>query len=152
MYGASTQKSAPWGLARISNYQARMNSVDNADLDAYGHGTHIAGTIESKTYSVAKKTQLFAFKVLNEYTAGQTSGILAGMNLIVEDAATRKCPKDIVVNMSPSVASSPAISTAARYTVKSGYFLAVADGNDNTDASHVSPSNEPMTCPVGATA
>ncbi|EGU74162.1 hypothetical protein FOXB_15324 [Fusarium oxysporum f. sp. conglutinans Fo5176] len=191
MHGASTQKNAPWGLARISNklpgkdhttytydesagegtctyvldtgievdhleFEGRarfvQNFVDNADLDANGHGTHIAGTIGSKTYGVAKKTQLFAVKVLNEYTAGQTSGILAGMDFIVEDAATRKCPKGIVVNMSVSVASSPAINAAARYIVKSGYFLAVAAGNDDTDASHVSPSNEPMACTVGATA
>ncbi|KAF5711074.1 cuticle-degrading protease [Fusarium mundagurra] len=195
MHGASTQKNAPWGLARISNKlpgkddttytydesagegtctyvidtgievdhppeeqelegRARFvqNFVDNADLDANGHGTHIAGTIGSKTYGVAKKTQLFAVKVLNEYTAGQTSGIIAGMDFIAEDAATRKCPKGIVVNMSLSVSSSPAINAAARYIVKSGYFLAVATGNDDTDASHVSPSNEPMACTVGATA
>ncbi|SCV45761.1 probable endopeptidase K [Fusarium fujikuroi] len=128
------------------------NFIDNADLDANGHGTHIAGTFGSKTYGVAKKTQLFAVKVLNEYTAGQSSGILAGMDFIVEDAATRKCPKGIVVNMSFSVAPSPAINAAARYIVKSGYFLAVAAGNDDTDASQVSPSNEPMACTVGATA
>ncbi|KAF5611573.1 serine protease precursor [Fusarium subglutinans] len=83
-----------------------------------GHGTRIAGTIGSKTYGVAKKTQVFAVKVLNEYTAGQTSGILAGMDPIVEDAATRKCPKGIVVNMSFSAASSAAINTAAIYIVK----------------------------------
>ncbi|KLO85826.1 Uncharacterized protein LW93_14447 [Fusarium fujikuroi] len=128
------------------------NFIDNADLDANGHGTHIAGTFGSKTYGVAKKTQLFAVKVLNEYTAGQSSGILAGMDFIVEDAATRKCSKGIVVNMSFSVAPSPAINAAARYIVKSGYFLAVAAGNDDTDASQVSPSNEPMACTVGATA
>ncbi|KAF5687285.1 serine protease precursor [Fusarium circinatum] len=40
------------------------------------------------------------------------------IDLIVEDAATRKCPKGIVVNMSLSVASSPAINTAAIYIVK----------------------------------
>ncbi|KAI7771620.1 hypothetical protein ACKAV7_005544 [Fusarium commune] len=160
MHGASTQKNAPWGLARIEvdhpEFEGRarfvQNFVDNADLDANGHGTHIAGTIGSKTYGVAKKTQLFAVKVLDEYTVGQTSGILAGMDFIVEDAATRKCPKGIVVNMSISVASSPAINAAARYIVKSGHFLAVAAGNDDTDASHVSPSNEPMACTVGATA
>ncbi|KAF5262813.1 hypothetical protein FOXYS1_6451 [Fusarium oxysporum] len=191
MHGASTQKNAPWGLARISNklpgkdhttytydesagegtctyvldtgievdhpeFEGRarfvQNFVDNADLDANGHGTHIAGAIGSKTYGVAKKTQLFAIKVLNEYTAGQTSGILAGMDFIFEDATTRNCPKGIVVNMSVSVASSPAINATARYIVKSGYFLAVGAGNDDTDAPRVSPSNEPMACTVGATA
>ncbi|KAG4255243.1 hypothetical protein FPRO04_03776 [Fusarium proliferatum] len=129
-----------------------QNFVDNADLDANGHGTHIAGTFGSKTYGVPKKTQLFAVKVLNEYIAGQSSGILAGMDFIAEDAATRKCLEGIVVNMSLSVAPSPAINSAARYIVKSGYFLAVAAGNDDTDASQVSPSNEPMACTVGATA
>ncbi|CVL04868.1 probable endopeptidase K [Fusarium proliferatum] len=121
-----------------------QNFVDNADLDANGHGTHIAGTFGSKTYGVAKKTQLVAVKVLNEYTAGQSSGILAGMDFIAEDAATRKCLKGIVFNMSFSVAPSLAINAAARYIVKSGCFLAVAAGNDDTDASQVSPSNEPM--------
>ncbi|KAL7759491.1 hypothetical protein ACKLNR_009581 [Fusarium oxysporum f. sp. zingiberi] len=116
MHGASTQKNAPWGLARISNklpgkdhttytydesagegtctyvldtgievdhpeFEGRarfvQNFVDNADLDANGHGTHIAGTIGSKTYGVAKKTQLFAVKVLNEYTACQTNEPMA---------------------------------------------------------------------------
>lgn len=74
------------------------------------------------------------------------------MDFIVEDAATRKCPKGIVVNMFLSVAPSPAINAAAGCIVKSGYFLAVAAGNDDTDASHVSPSNEPMACTVGAIA
>ncbi|KAF5599299.1 serine protease precursor [Fusarium pseudoanthophilum] len=149
IYAASTQGNAPWGLAQISNklpdkdhttytydeseFKGRarfvQNFVDNADLDANGHGTHIAGTIGSKT-----------------------SGILAGMDFIVEDAATRKSPQGIVVNMSLSVASSPAINAAARFIVKSGYFLAVAAGNGDTDASHVSPTNEPMACTIGATA
>jgi subtilisin family serine protease len=44
------------------------------------------------------------------------------------------------------------LSPQLRYIVKSGCFLAVAAGNDATDASHVSPSNEPMACTVGATA
>ncbi|KAF5649493.1 serine protease precursor [Fusarium tjaetaba] len=142
IYGASTQKNAPWGLARISNklrgkdhttftydesasegtctyvldtgievdhpeFEGRARFVqyfvDNADLDANGHGTHIAGTIGSKTGS-----------------------------------------DGIAVNMSLSAASSPSINAAARYIVKSGYFLAVAAGNEDTDASHVSPrSNRP---------
>lgn len=80
------------------------------------------------------------------------SGILAGMDFIAEDAATRKCLEGIVVNMSLSVAPLPAINAAARYIVNSGYFLASAAGNDDTDASHVSPSNEPMACTVGAAA
>ncbi|KAF4442240.1 putative endopeptidase K [Fusarium austroafricanum] len=129
-----------------------QNYVDNADMDANGHGTHIAGTIGSKTYGVAKKTQLFAVKILDNMRMGQTSSTIAGMDFVVDDAKTRKCPKGIVVNMSVSHAASPAINAAARYIVNSGIFLAVAAGNDDSDASQGSPSNEPMACTVGASA
>ncbi|KAF5622975.1 alkaline serine protease P32 [Fusarium sp. NRRL 52700] len=97
MHGASTQKNAPWDLARIFN-----------ELPGKDHTTYISGN-------------------------------LASMNFIVEDAATRKCPKGILANMPLSVASSPAINE-------------LAAGNDDTDASHVSPSNEPLACTVGAIA
>lgn len=38
---------------------------DGSNTDGNGHGTHCAGTVGSKTYGVAKKTKLFAVKVLN---------------------------------------------------------------------------------------
>lgn len=46
------------------------NQVDSDDTDGNGHGTHVAGTIGSKTYGVAKKTQLFAVKVLDASGSG----------------------------------------------------------------------------------
>jgi subtilisin family serine protease len=33
----------------------------------FGHGTHVAGTIGSKTYGVAKKSKLFGIKVCSQY-------------------------------------------------------------------------------------
>jgi len=38
---------------------------DGQNVDGNGHGTHVAGTIGSKTYGVAKKTKLYAIKVLD---------------------------------------------------------------------------------------
>jgi subtilisin family serine protease len=38
---------------------------DGQNTDGNGHGTHVAGTIGSKTYGVAKKTKLYAVKVLD---------------------------------------------------------------------------------------
>jgi subtilisin family serine protease len=38
---------------------------DGQNSDGNGHGTHVAGTIGSKTYGVAKKTKLYAVKVLD---------------------------------------------------------------------------------------
>ena len=38
---------------------------DGSNTDGNGHGTHVAGTIGSKTYGVAKQTKLYAVKVLD---------------------------------------------------------------------------------------
>jgi subtilisin family serine protease len=70
--------------------------------DGAGHGTHVAGTIGSVTWGVAKKTTLLAVRVLDSYGSGTNAGVIAGMNYVVTDAATRseQCPKGIVANMS----------------------------------------------------
>ena len=52
------------------------------------------------TFGVAKKTQLFAVKVLDSYGSGTTSGIIAGIEFVANDAKTRNCPKGAVANLS----------------------------------------------------
>jgi subtilisin family serine protease len=44
--------------------QQVANFISSATTDDHGHGTHVAGTIGSKTFGVAKKTQIFGVKVL----------------------------------------------------------------------------------------
>lgn len=127
------------------------NYADSSNSDGNGHGTHVAGTVGSKTYGVAKKTQLYAVKVLNASGSGTTSGVVAGMNYVTSDSATRSCPKGSVANMSLGGSTSSAINSAARAMINAGVFLAVAAGNSNTDASTSSPSGEPLVCTVGAT-
>ncbi len=46
------------------------NQVDDDDTDGNGHGTHVAGTIGSATYGVAKKVSLYAVKVLDADGSG----------------------------------------------------------------------------------
>ncbi len=43
---------------------------DGSDTDGNGHGTHVSGTIGSATYGVAKKTKLYAVKVLDASGSG----------------------------------------------------------------------------------
>jgi subtilisin family serine protease len=52
------------------------NFVDNSNTDGNGHGTHVAGTIGSNKYGVAKKTRLYAVKVLGADGSGSTYVIL----------------------------------------------------------------------------
>ncbi|KAI1204155.1 peptidase S8/S53 domain-containing protein [Annulohypoxylon truncatum] len=124
---------------------------DGDDTDGNGHGTHVAGTIGSKTYGVSKKTSLFAVKVLDASGSGTNSGVIAGMDFVAKDAAGQTCPKGVVVNMSLGGSTSSAVNEAAASIVNAGLFLAVAAGNDATDASTSSPASEQSACTVGAT-
>ena len=39
------------------------SSINEADQDFHGHGTHVAGTVGGRTYGVAKGANLIAVKV-----------------------------------------------------------------------------------------
>ncbi|KAI1180050.1 subtilisin-like protease PR1K [Nemania sp. FL0916] len=127
------------------------NQVDNDDTDGNGHGTHVAGTIGSRTFGVAKKVSLYAVKVLGADGSGTNSGVIAGMDFVVQDAPDRDCPKGVVVNLSLGGGFSSAVNEAAASVVSAGHFMAVAAGNEATDASTSSPASEPSVCTVGAT-
>lgn len=124
---------------------------DGSNSDGNGHGTHVAGTMGSRTYGVAKKTKLYAVKVLDARGSGTNSGVIAGINFVANDARTRSCPNGAVANMSLGGARSTAVNAAAANVVTSGVFLAVAAGNEAQDASNSSPASEASAYTVGAT-
>lgn len=124
---------------------------DGSNTDGNGHGTHCAGTIGSKSYGVAKKTQLYAVKVLGADGSGTNSGVIAGINFVANDVKTRSCPKGAVANMSLGGSRSTAVNSAAANAVTAGVFMAVAAGNDGRDAANSSPASEPTVFTVGAT-
>ena len=105
-------------------------------VDRQGHGTHVAGTIGSETYGVAKATNLIGVKVLGDDGSGSTAGIIEGMDWIAQDA-----DGPAVANMSLGGAKDPALNQAATGLVDSGVFTAVAAGNESQDAANVSPAS-----------
>lgn len=124
---------------------------DGQNADGNGHGTHVAGTIGSKTYGVAKKTKLYAVKVLDSSGSGTNSGVIAGINFVASDAKTRSCPNGAVANMSLGGSKSTAVNSATANVVSAGVFMAVAAGNDGANAANYSPASEPTAFTVGAT-
>ncbi|KAJ4287512.1 hypothetical protein N0V88_007612 [Collariella sp. IMI 366227] len=127
------------------------NFVDNSNTDGNGHGTHVAGTIGGSTYGVAKKTQLFAVKVLSASGSGTLSGVLAGIDFVAADARNRtaagQCPKGVVANMSLGSRKSNAVNAAVASAVNgAGVFFAVAAGNSDDDARWYSPASEQSAC------
>ncbi|KAG5942310.1 hypothetical protein E4U53_007259 [Claviceps sorghi] len=127
--------------------------VPGSNIDDNGHGTHVAGTVGSYTYGVAKRATILGVKVLRYDNSGDWSVILQGMDFVYRDAPARRgqCPNGFVVNMSLGGGRLQAVNDAARQLVNAGFFVAVAAGNDNIDARSVSPASEPSVCTVGAT-
>ena len=73
------------------------------------------------------------------------------MEYALTDAITRVCPAGHVVNMSLGGGYSQTTNDAADALVRAGLFVAAAAGNENQDASKISPASAPLVCTVGAT-
>ena len=104
--------------------------------DCNGHGTHVAGTVGSATYGVAKTALLRAVRVLNCSGSGTSSQVLAGINWVANNHI-----KPAVANMSLGGGFSSAENSAVNNLASAGVFIAVAAGNSNADACNSSPSS-----------
>jgi len=127
------------------------NFADTDNTDGNGHGTHVAGTIGGTDFGVAKKTKLYAVKVLRASGSGTLAGVIAGIDFVASDAATRGCPKGATANLSLGSSRSTTVNAAAAAAVRAGVFLSVAAGNYADDSFFYSPASEPTVCTVGAT-
>ncbi|KAI1807198.1 oryzin precursor [Daldinia bambusicola] len=136
--------------ANFVNSSAKTSNND----DENGHGTHVAGIVGSRTYGVAKKTNLIAVKVLGPDGSGAVSQVVAGLQWALKDATSKGRIGKAVTNISLGAYTTKAdapLSAAAASAITAGLFLAVAAGNSNMNATNFSPANEPGACTVGAT-
>ncbi|MGW5648644.1 S8 family peptidase [Saccharopolyspora sp. NPDC003752] len=104
--------------------------------DKHGHGTHVAGTIGSDTYGVAKGAKLVGVRVLDDQGSGTTEQVVSGIDWVAQNHSGPS-----VANMSLGGPKDPALDEAATNLVNSGVFLAVAAGNESQDAENVSPAS-----------
>ena len=109
--------------------------------DQNGHGTHVAGTIAAIDNSmgsigVAPGATIVPVRVLDRRGSGTTSGVIAGVDYVAENAEDGDC-----VNMSlggeVSTALDKAVKTAA---MNSDAYFALAAGNSGEDAKNQSPA------------
>lgn len=76
------------------------NAVGGTDhVDTAGHGTHVAGTIGSATYGVAKLAKLLSVKVFDG-DSGSTSDVLDGFQWAVNDIKNKGRTGKAAINMS----------------------------------------------------
>jgi subtilisin family serine protease len=123
-----------------SNFGGRAANVYDAfggtGNDCNGHGTHVAGTVGSATYGVAKAVRLRGVRVLDCNGSGSFSGIIAGVDWV---RVNRTNPA--VANLSLGGGYSSTLNSAVTNLANSGVFVAVAAGNSNADACNYSPAS-----------
>ena len=121
---------------------------DGNNSDCHGHGTHVAGTVGGSQYGVAKTTNLVAVKVLNCAGSGSGSGIAAGIDWAIGDAAGKLA----VANMSlGGLGTDTTMNNAVVRGINAGITFAIAAGNSSANACNYSPAMVPAAITVGST-
>ena len=126
------------------------------DEDLSGHGTHVAGVVAGAVYGVAKQARLVAVKVLDKDGTGTLSGVLSGLEYVLNDVIRLTTDHDqrlkTVVNLSwgfdVEISSINEILTFGRKFL--GIIFVAAAGNDNVDACSTSPASSLDVITVGA--
>jgi serine protease len=164
----TSQSGATWGLDRLDQNNLPLNQryefdtsgvrvnayvIDTGILpthddatDCNGHGTHVAGTIGSRSYGVAKNINLIGVRVLDCAGSGSYASVIAGVEWVT---AHHKNPA--VANMSLGGPISQALEDAIAGSIQSGVTFVVAAGNDNRSACLSSPAHLASAIRVGST-
>jgi len=118
--------------------------------DGHGHGTHVAGTVASLTWGVAKAVKLVAVRVLDSSGSGSDSDVMRGIQFVT--AWKRSHPEvDVVANMSLGGGASPALDEEVCNAQAAGVHFAIAAGNESENACKSSPARVIESLTVGAT-
>jgi subtilisin family serine protease len=126
------------------------NYADTTNTDCNGHGTHVAGTVGSATYGVAKQVELVAVKVLDCSGSGSNSGVIQGIQYATDECNRLNKKNKCVSNMSLGGGVSSALDQAVEASVAEGVAHVVAAGNSNTDACFSSPARVSAAVTVAA--
>ncbi|KAH8599095.1 peptidase S8/S53 domain-containing protein [Bisporella sp. PMI_857] len=136
----------------VRGYNAWGNHTPTVPFgDQFGHGSHAAGIIGSKTYDVVKKAILVDVKVCQDAGYSTAAHILDGINWAVNNITkTPGRAAKSVLNMSLALPTNQAINAAIEAAYNLGVLTVVGAGNDGKDASTRSPASAPFAITAGA--
>ncbi|KAF3925138.1 Cerevisin [Dactylellina cionopaga] len=145
-----------------SDFEARakmiFSAIGDSGEDQAGHGTHVAGTVASKTYGIAKNANINAIKILGANGRSTADIFIKGIDYALTQHKSRMTQpnfKGSVINLSGGIdRHSEALRKILTDATNAGMHVAVAAGNDNQDACNAFPAAYTKDIPiisVGAT-
>jgi serine protease len=131
---------------------AGFNAIDPATpgdtADRQGHGTHVAGTIASKTWGVAKQATIIPVRACAPQIGCPDSALLAAVEWV-----TVNVKKPAVVNMSVGGPASPVLDATERAiqsSMTAGFSYVISAGNDAQNACSFTPARVVGVVTVGS--
>lgn len=137
--------SATFGNRVAAGYNAAGDGTATTDCD--GHGTHVAGTVGSSVYGVAKKVTIVPVRVFTCAGAGDTTMEIAGLNWILTN---HPAGTPGVVNLSLTSSRNAAVDQTIANLIAAGLTVTVAAGNNSADACSYSPAAAPAALTTAA--
>ncbi|WYZ36526.1 hypothetical protein EsH8_II_000032 [Colletotrichum jinshuiense] len=123
---------------------------DIPNEDSSGHGTHVAGTIASKTWGVAKKARVISVKVIAP-NQGVMSHFMDGFSWAVNNiTATPGRAAVSVINMSLGGPTNWAFNSLVNAASEQGILSVISAGNSAIDVSRISPAGASSAITVAA--
>jgi len=126
---------------------------DSDASDCNGHGTHVAASINSDTYGVARGAIVKSIRVLDCNGKGYSDSLLNAMDLVATyyEEKAKPAGQRVVVNISLGGPKSFILNNAARDLYSLGVLVVASSGNSYKDACFTSPASESTAITVGAT-
>ena len=128
-----------------------LTGSNNHGMDCNGHGTHCAGTAAGKTYGVAKEANIWNLRALNCQGTGAVSGIVTGIDKVVEHYKNEASGRPAVISQSLGVKKSVSLNQAIRHATEAGLVMVGAAGNQADYSCNYSPPSAKIGIAVGAT-
>ncbi len=132
-----------FGGRAVEGYDPFVDHVPFTECS--GHGTHVAGTIGSNTYGVAKGVVIHSVRVQPCSDYATTSTVIAGIDWI-----NRNVQFPAVANMSLASTYSRSFEDAVKNSIARGITYTVSAGNYATNACNYSPAHLPEAITVGS--
>jgi subtilisin family serine protease len=130
---------------------------DSSTVDCNGHGSHVANTIASTTYGVAKNVTIVPVRIYPCEGGTVISNFLKGLYWIIADAenATKNNTKNNtgktkgIINISSGGGFNQIVNNAIKAAFDAGFVVIVAAGNDGLNSCGFSPSSSKPAITVG---